>query len=508
MSRASAGRATTRSHVLGALTTRIAAAGAAALAAFAGVPAPAAAADPLFVTIEQGGTHHTARSMTLSLDKAAVVRLPRPVADVLVTNPDVVDAVVRTPTRIFLMGMSVGQTNAFFFNADGEQVLNLEIRVERDLAPLEDMLARFLPEARIEIEAINDNVVLKGRAPSPAVADQARQIAARFVGDPEKVLSMIAADGSEQVMLKVRVVEMQRTLAKQLGVDTRAVIETGEFLFTPMTQNPFSLVGRPLGGLLPDPTQGRSMVWDFDPNSPNSAVNASFQAFERAGLARTLAEPNLTAISGESANFLAGGEFPVPVGRDRDGNVTIEFKPFGVGLAFTPVVLSDGRISLKISTEVSELTQDDAFQQEEQLVPLEDGSFGRVRGIQIPSLAVRRAQTTVELPSGGSLMMAGLIQEQTKQNIDGLPGLKDAPILGSLFRSRDFQQNETELVVIVTPYLVKPTSERNLTTPADGFAPASDLETVLFGRLNKIYGTKPAPPGGARLEAPLGFVME
>jgi pilus assembly protein CpaC len=235
-------------------------------------------------------------------------------------------------------------------------------------------------------------------------------------------------------------------------------------------------------------------------------VQGVFRAMERAGLVKTLAEPNLTAISGEPAKFLAGGEFPVPTSRDREGNVLITFKPFGVGLGFTPVVLGKGRISLRVSTEVSELTTDGAFVSQGASLVDGNGDVVTVPGVTIPSLRVRRAETTVELPSGGSIVMAGLIQESTKQNIDGLPGVKDLPVLGQLFRSRDFQNSETELVVIVTPYLVKPTSQDQLALPTDGFAPASDLETIFLGNLNTIYG---GPTGTAsQMQGPIGFIIE
>jgi len=234
----------------------------------------------------------------------------------------------------------------------------------------------------------------------------------------------------------------------------------------------------------------------------NSGVTSSFagnnvrmanalRALERDGLVRTLAEPNLTAVSGEAANFLAGGEFPIPV-VDSDGKLTVMFKKFGVGLAFTPVVLSEGRISLKIDTEVSELTQDGAVV---------------LSGFSIPALKTRTARSTVELPSGGSLAVAGLLSDQTRQNIDGFPALKDVPVLGTLFRSRDYIKQETELVVIVTPYVVRPTARQNLARPDDGLAPASDLKANFLGHLNRIYGKgREMPTGG--LKGEYGFIVE
>ncbi len=220
-----------------------------------------------------------------------------------------------------------------------------------------------------------------------------------------------------------------------------------------------------------------------------------------------LAEPNLTAVSGESAKFLAGGEFPVPTGEDNTGRTTVEFKPFGVGLGFTPIVLSPGRISLKISTEVSELSNLGAFNLTSQSVS-SGGTVTQGPTITIPGLNVRRAETTVELPSGGAMMIAGLLKEETKQNLDSLPGLMNLPVLGALFRSRDYQAGETELVVIVTPYLIKPTTPANLQTPADGLKTADDAQTILLGRLNKVYKTPPAAVAGRTYQGPIGYVIE
>ena len=213
-------------------------------------------------------------------------------------------------------------------------------------------------------------------------------------------------------------------------------------------------------------------------------------------------------MSGETGNFLAGGEFPVPVGQDRDGNITIEFKPFGVGLSFTPVVLSEGRISLKISTEVSELTTQGAFQGQNRQITADDGTQVLIQSLTIPALTVRRAESVVELPSGGSMMMAGLIQSKQRQALDQVPGIKKVPILGALFQSRDFINEDTELVVIITPYLVDPTQKNRLRTPADGYAAAADTKTVLFGKLNETYGKNGKTADASAYRAPVGFIEE
>jgi len=470
------------------------------------------------VKVDVGGGSANSQIMTLGLNKSAVVELPVDAADVLIANPEIADAIVRSARRTYLLGMAVGETNAFFFDGAGRQVLNLEIRVERDIDTLLTMLGRHLPDARIQVEAINDNLMLTGVVASAAASSKAREIAVRYVGDEEKVLNMLSIDGKEQVMLKVTIAEMQRTLIKQLGINLSSISSIGDLALRLQTNNAFSVQGRSLGGLTTSPTNVRpstpggnaifpqSSGISFN-DSEGSYIDGALRALERNGLLRTLAEPTLTAITGESANFLVGGEFPVPSARDRNGNVKIEFKPFGVGLAFTPVVLSEGRISLKISTEVSELSSEGSFVIQGGTIVNSDGSTTQLNGITIPALRVRRAETAVELPSGGSMALAGLLQDSTRQNIDGVPGAKDIPILGSLFRSRDYLNAETELVVIVTPYLVDPKHESEFVLPTDEHVPASDLETILLGRLN---GTKSAGKKDLKeqLQGPVGFIME
>jgi len=482
--------------------TLLAALGAAAVLALA---SPSWADEPmkmsdnaLHVKIDSGNTH-TTRALHLSLNKAAIIELPVDARDALVSNPKIADAVIRTPRRIYVMGLEVGQTNAFFFDQGGQQVLNLEITVERDYNILAQMYKRLMPTSNIDVQALNDNIVLSGTVDDPAAADQARDLAARFVGDDKHVVSMLNVKSSEQVLLKVRIAEMQRTLAKQLGVNLSAAFTVGDVTGALQTINPYSIAGQALSN--------SALTGHYDKNLPRNGVDGTIQALERDGLMRTLAEPNLTAISGESAKFLAGGEFPVPVSSDQNGNVSLQFKPFGVGLGFTPVVMGGGRISLKISTEVSETTAENAFTSAARTV-VSNGNTVTIPGLTVPGLNVRRAETTVELPSGGSLVMAGLLQDSLRQNIDGIPGLKDVPVLGALFRSRDYQNNETELVVMVTPYLVKPTEEKKIALPTDGFSPASDLDTALRGRPNTVY-SKPSVFGGqAGIQGPVGFVMK
>ena len=454
--------------------------------------------------IRAGGSGPHSQHINLGINKAIIIELPEDARDVLVSNPDVVDAVVRTPRQVYIVGMKAGPSNAFFFTASGKQLLNLEIHVQRDTVELKRLIERNIKGADVTVETINDSVVLNGSVKNAADAAAAREIAMRYVTDPdepikrESVVNRVGIRGGDQVMVRVRVAEMQRTLAKQLGVDFNALFSIGSNIPVGITSsNPFSLLGQALSA-----SQGLGVGNILGGNS----VEGTLRAFERSGLVRTLAEPNLTAVSGEPAKFLAGGEFPVPVARDRDGNVQIEFKPFGVGLGFTPVVLSEGRISLKISTEVSEITGENAFVSQGGLSVDSDGNLISIAGVTIPGIRVRRAETTVELPSGGSMIMAGLLQQTMKQNIDGIPGLKNLPILGALFQSRDFQSGETELVIIVTPYLVEATAPQNLALPTDGFVPASDAEAVLLSRLNAVYGQKGKKPQGA-LKGPIGFTV-
>ena len=553
--------------------------------AMAARPALNEASAKVMTISTRGGV--TRQRLTLSLDKAAVVELDVDARDVLVSNPDLVDAVVRTPRRIFLLATKVGQTNAFFFDAQGKQILALDIRVEKDVVDLAGLMKSAMPNSAIQVQALNDSVVLTGQVASALESSRAAELAAKFTGDPKKVINMIGIAAGQQVMLKVRIAEMDRNIAKQFNVNVGAAAKLGGVPMTAATSNPFGLMGRALsdmsggqigqmcpGQFFPQTTQsvasnlltGNNTVQsiingttaatartaitgyttqavtnpltgavtfvqvpvdqlsnvvsngtnlgntatqtitsgmptvqsNINSTNPICANNAQgiLQALEQVGLVHMLAEPNLTAVSGETAKFLAGGEFPVPVSRDRDGNITVEFKQFGVGLSFTPVVVAPGRISLQLSSEVSELSNTGSFL-------LAAGS----QGLSIPALSVRRTQTTVELPSGGSFAVAGLMQHNTKQVIDGFPGVKDLPVLGALFRSRDFADNQTELVVLISAYLVEPNAESAFSAPTDGFIAPTDPETLLLGRLNAVYKKKDEKPVQAQASAPVGFVV-
>jgi pilus assembly protein CpaC len=526
-----------------------------------------AAAQDSVLRIPANAAFPLSKRLDLGVGRSIVVQFPIPLKDVLVSDPKVLDAVVQSSDRVFLIAKGTGQTNAFFFDEYGQQILTLDVAIGADLSALDQLLARLIPGSSVHSEIAGRAIILTGSVRTPIDSNRAAQIAAQFaqansqaasivntsapsasnssttststttsIGgsyqsattDPgggsnsdasdvygsKPIINLITVEGEEQVMLRVSVAEVQREILKQFGINVGALVNSGNFTTAVLSSNGLPLTAAALGKL---PTPGIGTAGDvagalqFFNNGPvsdagtafgnsgiasvwqsgNQAVGGALRALERDGLVKTLAEPNLTAVSGEPAKFLAGGEYPVPV-VDSLGQVSVSYKEYGIGLAFTPVVLSEGRISLKIESEVSELTLEGAVV---------------LSGIQIPALKKRSAKSTVELPSGGSIAIAGLLSEDSRQNVDGFPGLKDLPILGTLFRSRDFQRKETELVVIVTPYMVRPVARQELARPLDGLADPTDRKANFLGHINRIYGGgRPAPVGD--LKGDYGFIVE
>ncbi len=456
---------------------------------------PAFAADPAHVPVIQvAASEATSRFIPLGIGKSVAIDLPADIKDVLVADPKIANAVIRSSRRVYMIGVTVGQTNIFFFDVDGKQIAGFDIAVTRDLNGVRAALKQTLPDAQIRIEGVGDGVMLSGSTSSAAESQQAYDLASRLVGDGTKVVNGITVRGRDQVMLKVTVAEVQRDVIKQLGIDLSGSLNYGAAVVNFNTTNPFSATGQALSNT------------SFAGTYKN--ITTTLRALERAGVIRTLAEPNLTAISGETASFIAGGEFPIPNGLSCDTTKSppvcqaqIDFKKFGVSLGFTPVVLSAGRISLKVLTEVSDLSSENAITLQ---VP------GSTQSLTIPSIRTRRADTTVEIPSGGSLALAGMIQEQTKQQINGLPGLMQIPILGSLFKSRDYINHQTELMVLVTPYVVRAVAQKQLSRPDDGFADPNDPSSVLLGRLNRIYGAagQADPRPAAGYHGKYGFILD
>ena len=467
-----------------------------AVAALAIEPAvsPVLAADSRLPVATAATGQLNARFLPLGIGKSMVVDLPRDIKDVLVADPKIANAVVRSAQRAYIIGAAVGQTNIIFFDSAGQQMAAYDIAVTRDLNGVRAALRQSFPNSDIQIEGVGEGVMLSGSATSQADAQQAADIAGRLVGEATKVVNNIVVRGRDQVMLKVTVAEVQRNILKQLGVDLNSLNAGSVLQFN--NSNPFTANGGPIV-----PNNANFITGNFP------SMSATLRAMESAGVIRTLAEPNLTAISGESATFIAGGEFPIPAGYSCDPithvcTTQISFKKFGVSLNFTPVVMSEGRISLRVMTEVSELSTDNSIGITQQ------SSASATNTITIPSIRTRRAETTLEIPSGGSMALAGLIQEQTKQSINGLPGLMQLPVLGSLFRSRDYANRQTELMVLVTPYIVRAVAQKDLSRPDDGFADASDPQSDLLGNINRIYGVRGRTEPGRSYRGKYGFITD
>ena len=458
--------------------------------------------------IQVVGSDESSRFVPLGIGKSVVLELPRDIKDVLVADPTIANAVVRSSRRAYIIGVKVGQTNMFFFDAEGRQIAGFDIAVKRDLGGLQAILRQALPGEDIRVEAVGDGIMLSGSVATPAQAQQANDLANRVAssggaggfsfggGGDAKVINNIVVRGRDQVMIKVTVAEVQRDVIKQLGIDLSGSFSTGTAVVHFNQTNPFSAFGQSLSGSAVDTTLGRI----------GNSVTATLKAMERAGVVRTLAEPNVTVVSGETGLFVAGGEFPVPNGLSCDSTKSppvcqqqIDFKKFGVSLGFTPVVLGEGRISLKVATEVSDLSSENAITL---------GVPGTNQTLTIPSIRARRAETVVEIPSGGSLAMAGMIQEQTKQQINGFPGLLQLPILGVLFKSRDYINKQTELMILATPYVVRAVAQKDLSRPDDGFADAPDSSTVLLSRLNKIYGIPDRVDPRQVYHGNVGFIID
>ena len=391
------------------------------------------------------------KTVQLIAGKADTVELKGSVADVLVANPSIADVGTLRSNRLYIVGKTVGDTNVLAYDDAGNQLANITVQVRTDDKTLQDSLREFFPNEKISVRTVKNNIVLSGSVSSPSVSNQVRDLATRFLADPktQTLVDLMKVQGEQQVMLKVRVVEASRSALKELGIQSsyRAYAPTSstQTLFvpgaggTPLGSGPSNgarLYGNDVGQVATLPF-GSAMI-------TMGKLTETINALETNGIVNTLAEPNLTAISGETAGFLAGGEFPVPTGRDSSGNVTIEFKQFGVSLNFTPTVLNKERIALHLSAEVS----------------AQDASKSvTLQNVSIPGLSVRRAETTVEMGSGSTIMIAGLIDSSTIHSMNGYPGVQDLPIIGQLFKSTSFQRNESELLFIVTPYLVNSYAE-------------------------------------------------
>jgi pilus assembly protein CpaC len=447
-------------------------------------PAPAVA---------QSGAARPSETLNLSAGTGTLVRLPAPMSDVFVANDAVADVQVRSNRQLYIFGKGRGETTVYATGANGKVVYAANVRVGNNLGSVDEMLRLAMPEANVRATPMNNLVLLTGTVASPTDVEEAQRLVQAYVGEGTQVVSRLRSATPLQVNLKVRIAEVNRSLLKQVGVNLLTKDLTGGFQFGIGQGNPGTITGA-----------GKT----FNVSSVGTTLGAAGKLFgldilstldlaETDGFVTTLAEPNLTALSGETASFLAGGEFPIPISQSL-GSISIEYKQYGVGLAFTPIVLADGRISMRVRPEVSELSNEGS---------VKTGDF------TVPALTTRRAETTVELGSGQSFMIAGLLRNSSSNDIEKAPFLGDLPILGALFRSTRFRRAETELVIVVTPYLVRPVSNQ-LALPTDGLRMPSDPVRVIEGQSYSSQGrpaaSAPAPApafGGAAAAATPGFKL-
>ena len=458
--------------------------------------------------------------LVVPVNRSELVVVPTDMAEVIVSDPSIADVSVHGATRVSIIGKKLGVTNVRIFDKSNNILKEFQVTVGYDLPSIRKAMKEFLPYEKIGVEMVNTNVALTGEVTSASAADRAIRIASEFVkplgsneaasGDDQKIvgkggeslskespiLNLMQISSGQQVMLRVRVGELQRNALKKLGVNFSAIDQIGKTI----------LFGGSGGGLAPfnpelDPAVPfGSFLIDGD---SRGALGASYQlgdtnlagmveALERDGLFKVLAEPNLVSLSGEKAEFLAGGEFPVPVPQDN-GTISVEFKPFGVAVQFTPYVLSENRIRVSVMPEVSEIS---------------DAGAVEFANFRIPSLTTRRANATVELAPGESFMIAGLISDRMTSNIDQFPGMRELPILGALFRSTSFQRNESELVIAVTPYIVDPMKGGDVKLPTDNLVPASQMEMLFYGALGTLSGDSRRKSQTPNLEGPIGFMVD
>ena len=462
-----------------------------------------------------------ASDIVISIGRGELITVPGTMADVFIANDAIADVQVKSQRQLYVFGKAGGQTTIYASNARGDVIWSANIRVGNNIDSVDQMLALAMPEAQVAVSTMGSNtVLLTGTVAAPEDAAEAERLVSAFLGADTNVISRLKMATPLQVNLQVRFAEVSRTLVREIGSNLSTRDTSGGFLFGVQRGTGPVIGGAGTSGLpvldastnfgLPDgslflpfdPSTGEFVTagttYDFTSNPAQTAVQAAGRLFgldvgaafdlsERLGLVTTLSAPNLTALSGETADFLAGGEFPIPISQGL-GTTAIEYRNFGVSLSYTPTVLSNCRISIRVRPEVSELSTQGAVV---------------INGFQIPSLTIRRAETTVELGSGQSFMIAGLMSNNAQNTIDKAPGLGDVPILGNLFRSRSFRKGETELVIVVTPYLVEPVNARDIKLPTDGFRAADEAQQFLGFRENDgVSGQERPNPEAVDKDAP------
>lgn len=429
-------------------------------------------------------------TVNLSTGRGTLVNLATPMTDLFVANDTIADVQVRSPTQLYIFAKAPGETTIYASGRNGKIVYASNIRVGTNIGTVGQMLKIAMPDAAIEATPMNGMVLLTGTVAAPDDVAEAERLAQAFVGEGTRIVTRLKTATPLQVNLQVRIAEVSRDFVKSVGINLLA--SSGGFFFA---QGRADAITQELNPLTPDPTDIRNVIKGAGSGATTGFVDrfmglnlqAAFDLAEADGLITTLANPNLTALSGETASFLAGGEIPIPMSQGL-GAVSVEFKQYGVSLAFTPTVLSEGRISMRVRPEVSQLT---------------DAGSVKLEGITIPGLLTRRAETTVELGSGQSFMIGGLLNNSHNNSADKTPILGDLPVLGALFRSKRFRRTESELVIIVTPYLVKPVSANQITLPTDGYRAPNDAENFLLGQsfMGK-KATERSAPNGRTVQTP------
>jgi len=433
--------------------------------------------------------------VALEVSRGQLIRLPRPVTAIFVADPAVAEVSVRSPTLVYIFAKKAGETTLYAIDNQERVVADIRLRVNHDISRLKESIRQLHPALEIEALSVNGGILIEGSVPTPSAADDIQVLSSRFLAKEETLINRLRVTQPNQINLRVRIAEVNRQLVKRFGINLDALVATSSFGFG-IASGAATTTGIFPGSSVATRTNGvNNLIGGI--SSGNLDLNAVVDALETEGLATVLAEPNLTAVSGETASFLAGGEFPVPVPQDAN-TISITFKKFGVSLNFVPTVLSSGRINLRVAPEVSQLSTNGAV---------------TLAGFSIPSLTTRRAETSVELASGQSLSIAGLIQNTDRADLSKFPGLGDIPILGALFRSTAFSRNETELIILVTPYLVRPVSPGSrLATPLDGLTPPNDVDRTVKGKnYREQIGpglTRAAAPNATGLIGPAGFVLE
>ena len=447
------------------------------------------------------GVIRPAGEIVLSVGRGELITVPGQMTDIFIANESVADVQVKSQRQLYVFGKSGGETTVYASNAMGDIIWSANVRVGSNIDSIDQMLALAMPEADVRVATMGTNtVLLTGTVAAPEDAAEAERLVEAFVGEGANVVSRLKMATPLQVNLQVKFAEVSRSLVRTLGanltsIDTSSGIQIGigqgrDFFgtFAPGTG-----LGTQANELVVNTPDGDVPGTNVSPIAPGTTIAAqgsllgldllgAFDLAERQGLVTTLSQPNLTALSGETADFLAGGEFPIPTSQGL-GATSIEYRSYGVSLAYTPTVLSNGRISLRVRPEVSELSTQGAV---------------TLNGFQVPSLTIRRAETTIELGSGQSFMIAGLMSNNAQNQIDKAPGIGDLPILGNLFRSTDFRRGETELVIVVTPYLVKPVDAKDIKLPTDGFASPGAIEQLLLNRESKATDIVRPMPSAAQ----------